>query len=144
MNTARMSPQHAAVDRQSTARLVQQFHDDVRADDLLSPTFDAVLGERWATRLPRMVEFWSTVLAGSRRFTGNVFGKHMAVAGVTPQHFGRWLTLWIANTNALFDTDTATQMQQVASGIARNLYRGYFGPSAGFDGIESELRHARP
>jgi len=144
MSLSRLIHPQAAVDRESITRLVHQFYDDVRTDEVLSPTFDAVLGERWAMHLPRMVEFWSTVMLGSRSFTGNVFGKHMAVKGVTPQHFGRWLTLWIANTNALFDVDTATQMQQVASGIARNLYRGYFGPSAGFDAIESELRHARP
>lgn len=142
MNPSRLTHPQVAAERESISRLVHHFYDDVRADDLLRPTFDAVLGNRWATHLPRMVEFWSTVMLGSRSFTGNVFGKHMAVSGVTPLHFRRWLTLWIVNTDALFDTATATELQQVASGIARNLYRGYFGHLDGFDGLESELHHA--
>jgi hemoglobin len=131
----------AAIDRESITRLVHRFYDDVRADEVLGPTFEAVLGERWATHLPRMVEFWSTVMLGTRSFSGNVFGKHMVVPGVTPLHFRRWLALWLAHTGAAFDATTAAELQQVASGIARNLYRGYFGHAAGFDAIQSELDH---
>ncbi|MEO7245047.1 MAG: group III truncated hemoglobin [Rubrivivax sp.] len=131
----------AAIDRESITRLVHRFYDDVRADEVLGPTFEAVLGERWATHLPRMVEFWSTVMLGTRSFSGNVFGKHMAVPGVTPLHFRRWLALWLAHTGAAFDATTAGELQQVATGIARSLYRGYFGQTAGFDGIEAELDH---
>ncbi len=133
----------AALDRESITRLVHRFYDDVRADDVLGPTFDAVLGGRWAAHLPRMVEFWSTVMLGTRSFTGNVFGRHMAVDGVTPLHFRRWLALWTTHTTALFEAATAREMQQVASGIARNLYRGYLGSTAGFESIESELTDGR-
>jgi hemoglobin len=142
MNSAASNARPAAIDRESIARLVHRFYDDVRADEVLGPTFEAVLGERWPTHLPRMVEFWSTVMLGTRSFSGNVFGKHMAVPGVTPPHFRRWLALWHAHTAAAFDAATAGELQQVASGIARNLYRGYFGHAAGFDGIEAELAHA--
>lgn len=36
---------------------------------------------------------------------------------------------------------TARRLQAVASDIARQLYRGCFGPTAGFEGIESEACH---
>ena len=39
------------------------------------------------------------------------------------------------------NTVIARQLQKMASGIARNLYRGYFGEDGGFARIESELKH---
>ncbi|MDP1649252.1 MAG: hypothetical protein Q8M01_13775 [Rubrivivax sp.] len=82
-----------------------------------------------------------SVVLGSRSFNGNVFASHMAVSGVTPKHFHRWLRLWALHTQALFDRATARRLQAVASGIARQLCRGYFGNTAGFEGIESEACH---
>jgi hemoglobin len=133
----------AELNRDSITQLVTRFYDDVRADCVLGPTFEAVLGGRWASHLPRMVEFWSTVTLGSRSFTGNVFARHMAVPGVTTLHFERWMRLWTLHTQSLFDHATARQLQEVASGIARNLYRGYFGHPAGFDVIASETHRDR-
>lgn len=133
MNSDPDSTMHSALNRDSITTLVTRFYDDVRTDSVLGPTFDAVLGGRWASHVPRMVEFWSTLTLGSRSFTGNVLAKHMAVSGVTPLHFEHWMRLWIVHTQALFDRATARQLQEVASGIARKLYRGYFGQPAGFE-----------
>jgi len=141
MNSVIDTPRPAELNRDSIAQLVAQFYDDVRADSILGPTFEAVLGGRWLSHLPRMVEFWSTVSLGSRSFTGNVFASHMAVPGVTVAHFERWIRLWTRHTQALFDPATARQLQEVARGIARNLYRGYFGHPAGFDLITSEMAY---
>jgi hypothetical protein len=41
----------------------------------------------------------------------------------------------------MFDDAQARHLQKVASDIARNLYRGYFGNAAGFDLIARETRH---
>ena len=135
-------PQATVVDRESITRLVLRFYDGVRADALLGPSFDAVLAGRWATHLPRMVEFWSTLLIGTHSFSGNVYGKHMALDGITPRHFERWLELWFATTATLFAPPDASRMQQMAQGIARNLFRGYFNDDAAFARIEAGLRHA--
>ena len=141
MNSVIDQPRRAELHLDSITQLVTQFYDDVRADPLLGPTFETVLGSRWASHLPRMVEFWSTVMLGSRSFSGNVFAKHMAVPGVTARHFERWLHLWALHTQTMFDGPQARHMQKVASDIARNLYRGYFGNAAGFDVIALETRH---
>ena len=135
-----IAPGAADVDRQSLTRLVYRFYDDVRADEVLGPTFDAVLAGRWEMHLPRMVEFWSTLLLSTRSFSGNVYAKHMVLAGVTPRHFERWLALWFANTATLFAPPVAARLQHMALGIARNLHRGYFNDDAGFAQIETGLR----
>ncbi len=132
-------PRHVDLNRDSIAQLVSRFYSDVRADQVLGPVFEVALSERWASHLPRMVEFWTTMTLGSRSFTGNVFARHMAVPGVTELHFERWMRLWRSNTQALFEPTTAHHLQELAAGIAHNLFRGYFGDPAGFDLIASEM-----
>jgi len=115
------------IDRTKIETLVHDFYRDIGRDDLLGPLFTGIIGDDWSVHLARMVEFWSTVMLGTRSFRGNVFGKHMAVAGVRPEHFLRWLTLWHRHTNRLFGTETAAELQRTAHGIARNLFYGFFG-----------------
>jgi len=98
MITAAQVTHPTAIDRDAISRLVYRFYDEVRADALLGPAFEAVLADRWATHLPRMVEFWSTLVLSTRSFSGNVFAKHMALAGITPAHVRRWLRLWQRDT----------------------------------------------
>lgn len=114
-------------DADSIHRLVHDFYADVRADPVLAPVFDAAIGDHWESHLGRMVDFWSTVALGTHSFRGNVFAKHMALDGVTPAHFTAWTRLWAEHTHALFEPGVARELQAVALGIARNLFRGYFG-----------------
>ena len=78
------------------------------------------------------MDFWSTVALGTRSFKGDVFGKHMALEGVTPAHFAAWVGLWQQHTSRLFAPEVARDLQVAAHGIARNLFRGYFGNDPGF------------
>lgn len=107
--------------------LIDSFYADVRRDPLLGPLFERVIGPDWAVHLERIREFWNTVALGTRSFRGNVFGEHMAIDGVEPAMFGRWLTLWQAHTERLLSADDAATLQQQAQGIARNLFLGLFG-----------------
>lgn len=81
------------IDRSKIETLIHDFYSDIRRDALLGPVFAGAIGDDWGVHLGRMVEFWSTVMLGTRSFSGNVFGKHMAIAGVRAEHFLRWLTL---------------------------------------------------
>lgn len=116
----------------SIAQLVHGFYADVRADPLLGPVFEKALHGRWDAHLQRLVDFWSTVALGTRSFKGDVFGKHMALDGVTPAHFAAWVRLWQLHTTRLFAPEAAQQLQLAAHGIARNLFRRYFGEAPSF------------
>lgn len=118
----------------SIAQLVHGFYTDVRADPLLGPVFEKALHGQWDAHLQRLVDFWSTVALGTRSFKGDVFGKHMALEGVTPAHFAAWVRLWQLHTHRLFAPEAAQQLQLAAHGIARNLFRGYFGHAPLFAG----------
>lgn len=127
MHSAIQTSPSVDLNQDSITQLVTRFYRDVRTDSVLGPTFESVLAGRWDAHLPRMVEFWSTVMLGTRSFNGNVFGKHMLVPGVTPEHFTRWIRLWRQHTNAAFDAASARRFQSVAMGIASQLHRGHFG-----------------
>lgn len=117
---------------ESITQLVHGFYGDVRRDPLLGPVFEKALHGQWDAHLQRLVDFWSTVALGTRSFKGDVFGKHMALEGVTPAHFAAWVGLWQQHTSRLFAPEVARDLQVAAHGIARNLFRGYFGNDPGF------------
>lgn len=121
-----------APDAASITQLVHGFYADVRNDPLLGPVFEKALQGRWDAHLQRLVDFWSTVALGTRSFKGDVFGKHMALEGVTPAHFAAWVGLWQQHTGRIFAPDVARDLQVAAHGIARNLFRGYFGADPAF------------
>jgi hemoglobin len=121
-----MTPQ-LTLNPESIATLVHEFYAGVRADEELGPVFDAAIGDNWAPHLARMVDFWCTVMLGGRSFQGNVYGKHMLLSGITPDHFQRWLRMFVATTGRLFSTADAAEFQTVARRIAASLQLGYFG-----------------
>jgi hemoglobin len=115
------------LNQDSIATLVHTFYDEVRADPVLAPAFNAAIGEHWAPHLERMVAFWSTTMLKTKSFQGNVFGKHMALDGITPEHFQRWLTMFEATAARLFAPDVAAEFTLVARRIAASLQFGFFG-----------------
>jgi hemoglobin len=118
------------LNRESIATLVHTFYDDVRADPLLAPVFNVAIGAHWETHLERMVDFWCTTMLKTPQFQGNVFGKHMALSGIEPDHFRRWLALFEATAARLFDATRAAEFTLVARRIAASLQFGYFGKVA--------------
>ena len=115
------------LNRESIATLVHTFYDDVRADPVLAPVFNAAIGAHWETHLGRMVDFWCTTMLKTHQFHGNVFGKHMALRGVEPEHFRRWLVLFEATAERLFEAPLAAEFTLVARRIAASLQFGFFG-----------------
>ncbi|MGO4378950.1 group III truncated hemoglobin [Pseudoduganella sp. RAF19] len=112
---------------ESITNLVHRFYDDVRADPELGPVFNNAIGDQWDTHLGRMVDFWSTVMLGSRQFQGNVYGKHMVLQGIEPKHFERWLALFEATVERMFDGEDEKEFKVVAHRIAQSLQYGFFG-----------------
>ena len=131
---AAMASDHAPLplDLDSITALVHGFYADVRADPLLGPVFAQAIGAHWDAHLARMVDFWSTVALGSKRYRGNVAARHLALEGITPAHFAAWVRLWARHTDARFAPETARQLQQAAHGVARNLFRVCLGQPPAF------------
>jgi hemoglobin len=120
-------PQFQTITEESIRVLVDTFYDGVRKDEILGPVFEEKLEGKWSTHMPRMVDFWSTILLGSGRFQGNVYGKHMALAGIEKEHFVHWLSLFKKVVTDLYDDETASGILETADRIAGSLQLGFFG-----------------
>jgi hemoglobin len=115
------------VTEESIHLLVDTFYDSVRKDNVLGPVFEKVLAGRWATHMPRMYDFWSKILLRTRRFHGDVYVKHMALAGITEEHFVHWLTLFKRAVTDIYHEETANKIFKIADSIAESLQLGFFG-----------------
>ncbi|SNS88391.1 Truncated hemoglobin YjbI [Noviherbaspirillum humi] len=118
---------HAAITEASIRSMVDLFYGRVRQDAVLAPVFERMLAGRWESHMPRMVAFWTKVLLGTGEFQGNVFGRHMALAGIQREHFVHWLTLFRLSAIETFGIEQADVVIQVAERIASSLQLGYFG-----------------
>ncbi len=72
-------------------RLVDAFYDRVRDDDVLGPIFSDVARVGWATHLPKMYNFWASILFGAGDFKGNPMLVHRELALRVSGHGGRAL-----------------------------------------------------
>lgn len=79
--------------------LVSAFYDGIEADPLLGPYFSDVDG---AAHRERMVGFWCSVVFQSGEYRGRPFAPHARLAGLTREHFARWVARFRATVRARF------------------------------------------
>lgn len=104
-------------------RLVETFYGRVLQDPDLGPIFRQALSDRWNEHLSIMVDFWSSVALRTGRYGGK---PHMAHAGLnlSPELFGRWLTLFEETAREVCDPDVAAFFIDRAQRIAESLQIG--------------------
>ena len=68
--------------------LLVTFYATVERDALLAPYFAPVDMQE---HIPRIADFWSTMLFHSGRYSGNAFRPHLEMPGLTAEHFAHWL-----------------------------------------------------
>ncbi|MET0857197.1 MAG: group III truncated hemoglobin [Telluria sp.] len=107
--------------------MVDAFYARVRDDAVLGPVFASKLEGRWDQHMPRMYAFWTKVLLGTGEFEGNVFARHMALNGISKEHFVRWLALFRMTAIEVFGIEESAAAIQVAERIAGSLQLGFFG-----------------
>ncbi|HEY4290344.1 MAG TPA: group III truncated hemoglobin [Puia sp.] len=97
-------------------KLVNQFYNKVRQDDLLSPIFASRITD-WQPHLDTMYNFWNMALFGEKEYKGNPFSKHIDLP-VESAHFNRWLYLFMETLNESFEGPVAAEALQKASTVA--------------------------
>jgi len=104
--------------------MVHAFYADVRRDAVLGPIFNEHVDD-WDHHLAKLVDFWSSALRGTGRFSGTPMSKHAALPDLTPELFQRWLALFRETTIALPNRAMGEQAYMLAQRIARSLWYGY-------------------
>ena len=120
-----MNQRHSDIaDGRDVACLVSVFYDRVREDDILGPIFDDVAHVDWATHLPRMCDFWESVLFARATFKGTPLIAHRALARRTPltsAAFDRWIALFQSTVDDLFAGPMAEHAKNSAARIAATM-----------------------
>lgn len=120
--------------RADIERLVNTFYGKVRGDDLLGFIFDDVAKTDWAAHLPKMYDFWETMIFRSASYVGSPLAAHARLVPLTamgrPQ-FDRWLALFTATVDELFAGEKAEHIKSAASDMANVIH-------ARINGVEQE------
>jgi hemoglobin len=98
--------------------LLVAFYDTVERDDRLAPYFATV---DMTAHMPRIVDFWSTLLFHTGRYTGNAFRPHLEMPGLTAAHFARWVATMEATVDARFAGAAAERLKALAHRIAYSM-----------------------
>jgi hemoglobin len=121
----------AVPDESNIRVLVDAFYQRVDADPLLGPLFARELSGRWDAHLAKMTTFWSSLVLGSKQastpYSGNVQEAHRPLDDIEPQHFARWLTLFLDTVQSRYEPAAAVQFMEPALRIAQSLQLSKFG-----------------
>jgi Truncated hemoglobins len=101
--------------------LIDSFYTKVRADDTIGYIFNDVAKVNWEQHLPRMYDFWESIIFQSGNFRGNPMAVHVQLHQRTPllkEHFDRWLALFNQTVDELFEGNNAELAKQRALSIA--------------------------
>ena len=109
---------------QEIETLVHAFYARVRRDPLLGPVFDAHVDD-WDAHLVKLVDFWSSILRRTGRFSGAPMPKHAALPGLNAQMFQHWLALFADVAAQQPNRAVADQAVAAARRIAQSLWLGY-------------------
>lgn len=107
--------------REDIIALINQFYHKVQQNELIGKIFTDIAQVNWAHHLPRMYDFWETVLFGKEAFKGNPMLKHIQLSKQTAMeqiHFNEWLLLWSKTIDENFKGETADLAKFRAKSIA--------------------------
>ncbi|AOK29565.1 MULTISPECIES: group III truncated hemoglobin [Burkholderia] len=107
--------------------LVDAFYERVRDDALLGPVFEHALAGRWDEHLPKMAQFWASLVLADKSYRGNVQAAHQPLKGIEPAHFSRWLALFLKTVDARYAPAAAVRFIEPALRIAQSLQLSRFG-----------------
>jgi hemoglobin len=109
-------------------------HDDLRDENLhaLLVTFYSVAADEvllapyfasldMPAHLPRIVDFWSTLLFHTGRYSGNAFRPHLEMPGLAGEHFVRWLATLETTVDASYAGPNVERMKALAHRIAYSM-----------------------
>ncbi len=101
--------------------LVNAFYTKVQKDETIGFFFNDVAKTNWNYHLPKMYDFWETLLFGQRLYKGNPMASHLPVNWQVPMekhHFDHWVKLWTETVRDHFQGENADMAIYKAQNIA--------------------------
>ncbi|HRN93949.1 MAG: group III truncated hemoglobin [Chitinophagales bacterium] len=109
-------------DRKDIELLVNTFYGKVQQNETLGYIFNDVAKVHWETHLPKMYNFWSSLLLGEQSYMGNPMLTHVSLSKETPLtdvEFNTWKTLFNQTVDELFEGEKATEAKTKAANVAK-------------------------
>ena len=105
-------------------RLVDAFYGRVRKDAVLGPIFTQHVAD-WSTHLPKMYDFWSTVVLRTGRYSGRPIDVHRKLPEISLANFERWIGLWESTVEEVIGAPSreafTTPARRMAASMAASL-----------------------
>jgi hemoglobin len=127
---------HDIETRADCERLVRSFYGRALTDPIIGWLFTDVAKLDLEAHVPRITNFWETILLGAHSYGGGAFRPHLELSFKTPLkrgHFDRWLHLWGQTVDELFAGERAelatAHATRVAAAFEARLRA--FGPGGG-------------
>lgn len=101
--------------------LVNKFYEKVGTDHTIGFFFNDVAKVNWELHLPKMYQFWETLLFGKASYKGNPMMAHFpinALEAMKKEHFERWVELWTKTLEENFEGEAAEAAKTKAANIA--------------------------
>ena len=108
--------------RSDCERLVRAFYSRALEDPVIGWIFVDVAKLDVEAHVPQIASFWETILLGAQTYSGGAFRPHAALHARVPLragHFERWLWLWRATVDELFEGERAELAKAHAERVAR-------------------------
>jgi hemoglobin len=105
-------------------QMVHRFYALIRQDAVLGPIFESHIDD-WDAHLEKLVDFWSSILRRTARFSGTPMPRHVALPDLSAELFQRWLMLFRQSNAGLANQAMAEQANATAQRIAQSLWLGY-------------------
>jgi len=114
--------------KQNLRTMVIKFYTKVLADELVGPFFinklgDDLSGAVWAPHLDTLTEFWASFTTEDSTYQGSPFAPHLQLIGLERKTFERWLELFFATLDSIYEPQLAMQLKERSNLIAGNFMR---------------------
>jgi hemoglobin len=111
-------PARADLREEDILGVLVAFYARVAEDPLLASYF---LSVDMPAHLPRIADFWSTMLFQTGRYSGNAFRPHLEMPGPTSDHFGHWLATLESTVDDAHVGQNAERMKALGHRIAYSM-----------------------
>jgi len=101
---------HDIETRGDCEQLVRVFYGRALVDPVIGFLFTDVAKLDLEAHVPRITNFWDTILLGAHSYGGGAFRPHIELnfkVPLTRGHFDRWLHLWTMTVDELFEGERA-------------------------------------
>ena len=101
--------------------LVNTFYERITKDETIGFIFNDVVKVDWDKHLPKMYNFWETILLNKPSYYGNTMGVHFDVnrkIKLEAKHFNKWIELFFSTIDELFQGEVAENAKKRAKSVA--------------------------